>query len=140
MAERAGTFETGLLACGLCGLLLPGGAEQTSCSCATGCLPELSAEELDIRIVKKVLPRAPSARACREPGAAQEVPAADGIEPELSVPVSAKHAPDRLQRSMTGTQRRGILTTTLRSATVHPALRPGGCPGAGLTYSRRELP
>lgn len=134
-----GPLLTDLLTCGLCGLLLTGGGQPASYNCATGCLPVLRADELEIRVAKKALTRAFPAQACRELGVAQEILAADGIELELNVPVSAKHALDQWQRSMTDTQRRGLLTATLRSATVYPALRPSGYPGADLAYSWREL-
>lgn len=61
---------------------------------------------------------------------------ADGIELELNVPVSPRHALDQWQRSMTNTQRRGILTATLRAATVVPAL---GHDGVDVAYNWREL-
>ncbi|MEV4872842.1 MmyB family transcriptional regulator [Streptomyces syringium] len=134
-----GPLLTDLLTCGLCGLLLTGGGQPVSYNCATGCLPALPAGALEIRVARQVLMRAFPAHACRELGVAQEVLAADGIELELNVPVSGKHALDQWQRSMTDAQRRGILTTTLRSATVYPALCPGGYPDVDLAYSWREL-
>ncbi|MGC5264072.1 helix-turn-helix domain-containing protein [Streptomyces cyaneofuscatus] len=145
MATRAspapwyGPLLTDLLSCGLCGLLLTGAGQPTTYDCATGCLPEIFADDLELRIAKKVLARAFPAEACRELGIAQEILMADGIELELNVPVSPQHALDQWQRSMTNTQRRGILTSTLRSATVN--LTPGtdGTPGVDLAYNWREL-
>jgi transcriptional regulator with XRE-family HTH domain len=134
-----GPLLTDLLSCGLCGLLLTAGGQPTSYSCATGCLPELPADELEIRIAKKVLTRAFPARACRELGIAQEILTADGIELELNVPVSPQHALDQWQRSMTNTQRRGILTTTLRSATVYLAPGADGSHGVDIAYNWCEL-
>lgn len=135
-----GPLLTDLLACRLCGLLLTGGGRPTFYSCATGCLPELAADELGARIAKKVLARAFPAQACQVLGFAQEILTADGLELELNVPVSPKHALDQWQRSMTDTQRRSILTTTLRSATVGPVPRPDGSLGVDLVYNWRELP
>ncbi|MCX4826866.1 helix-turn-helix transcriptional regulator [Streptomyces sp. NBC_01142] len=134
-----GPLLTDLLSCGLCGLLLTGGGRPTTYGCATGCLPELSADDLELRIAKEVLTRAFPAQACRELGIAQEILMADGIELELNVPVSPQHALDQWQRSMTNTQRRGILTSTLRSATVNPAPGTDGSPGIDLAYNWREL-
>lgn len=135
-----GPLLTDLLFCGLCRLLLTGGGRPTSYSCATGCLPELPADELELRIAKKVLTRAFPDQACRELGIAQEILTADGIELELNVPVSPQHALDQWQRSMTNTQRRGILTTTLTSATAYPTPGPDGSDSVDLAYSWRDLP
>ncbi|MCQ1577167.1 MmyB family transcriptional regulator [Streptomyces parvus] len=130
-----GPLLTDLLSCGLCGLLLSGGGLPVTYECATGCLPALLADDLELRIAQKVLTHAFPAQACRELGIAQEILVADGIELELNVPVSPQHALDQWQRSMTNTQRRGILTTTLRSATVYPA--PSN-EGVELAYNWRE--
>ena len=144
MAERSSTDQwygpllTDLLSCGLCGLLLTGGRLSTY-SCATGCLPDLPADDLELRIAKQVLTRALSVQACRELGIAQGVLTAAGIELELNVPISPQHALDQWRRSMTNTQRRGILTTTLRSAAVHPAPRSNGVIRFDLVYDWREL-
>ncbi|MFJ5951336.1 helix-turn-helix domain-containing protein [Streptomyces noursei] len=131
-----GPLLADLLSCGLCGLLLTGGGLSATYSCATGCLPELLTDRLESRIAREVLARAFSADGCRELGIAQEILMADGIELALNVPVSPQHALDQWQRSMTHTQRRGILTTTLRSAMVYPAL---GHDGVDLAYNWREL-
>ncbi|MFI5864614.1 helix-turn-helix domain-containing protein [Streptomyces sp. NPDC051546] len=131
-----GPLLTDLLACGLCGLLLTGSDAPTTYSCATGCLPELPADYLESRIAGQVLTRAFPAQGCRELGLAQEILMAEGMELELNVPVSAQHALHQWQSSMTNTQRRGILTTTLRSATVYPS---PGATGVDLGYSWREL-
>ncbi|MFI0813421.1 MmyB family transcriptional regulator [Streptomyces echinatus] len=121
-----GPLLTDLLSCGLCGLLLAGGGKPTTYSCATGCLPQLPADRLEPRIAQQVLARAFPSESCRELGIAQEILLAGGIELELNVPVSAQHALNLWQRSMTDTQRRGILTATLRSVTVHPSLHRDG--------------
>ncbi|MEU6070595.1 helix-turn-helix domain-containing protein [Streptomyces sp. NPDC047082] len=134
-----GPLLTDLLSCGLCGLLLTGGGEPTSYNCATGCLPELPAHPLELRIAEKVLSRAFSPQACRELGVAQEILAADGVEMALNVPVSPKHALHQWQHSMTSAQRRGILTTALRTATVCPAPTAAGSHTVELAYSWREL-
>lgn len=134
-----GPLLTDLLSCGLCGLLLTGGGQPGSYSCATGCLPELPADALEFRIAKQVVARAFPAQACRELGVAQELLTADGIELELNVPVSPQHALDQWQRSMTNTQRRGILTSTLRSATVSLRRSPDGSHDFDIAYSWREL-
>ncbi|MCX4681443.1 helix-turn-helix domain-containing protein [Streptomyces sp. NBC_01433] len=134
-----GTLLTDLLSCGRCGLLLTGGGQSTAYNCATGCLPELAAADLELRIAKKVLTRAFPARACRALGIAQEILMADGFELELNVPVSPQHALDQWRRSMTNTQRRGILTSSLRSATVNPAPGTDGSTDVDLTYNWREL-
>ncbi|MFD6329183.1 XRE family transcriptional regulator [Streptomyces niveus] len=138
-APWSGPLLTDLLACGLCGLLLTGGGRPATYQCATGCLPELLAEDLEVRIAERVLTHAFSTEACRELGVAQEILAADGMELELNVPVSPKHALDQWQRSMSDTQRRGILTTTLRTATVHPTQR-GADLGVGLAFTWRAVP
>ncbi|MFJ9580705.1 helix-turn-helix domain-containing protein [Streptomyces sp. NPDC101191] len=135
-----GPLLTDLLSCGLCGLLLTAGGRPTSYSCATGCLPELSAEELELRIARKALAHAFPAQECRKLGIAQEILTAEGIELELNVPVSPQHALDQWQRSMTNTQRRGILTTTLRSATVYPTPSSNGSQDVDIDYNWRELP
>ncbi|MFD7954282.1 helix-turn-helix domain-containing protein [Streptomyces ardesiacus] len=121
-----GPLLTDLLSCGLCGLLLTGGGQPTTYTCATGCLPELPADQLELRIAQQVLARAFSTEGCRGLGIAQELLLADGVELELNVPVSAQHALNQWQRSMTDTQRRGILTATLRSAMVRPSLHHDG--------------
>ncbi|MFI6283078.1 helix-turn-helix domain-containing protein [Streptomyces sp. NPDC050988] len=145
MAEQSspapwyGPLLTDLLSCGLCGLLLTGAHLPATYSCATGCLPELPAGDLELRIAKRALTRAFPAQACRELGVAQEILTADGIEMKLNVPVSPQHALDQWRRSMTNTQRRGILTTTLRSVTVYPAPGRNGSPGVDLAYNWREL-
>ncbi|MFE1781084.1 helix-turn-helix domain-containing protein [Streptomyces sp. NPDC059506] len=131
-----GPLLTDLLSCGLCGLLLTGGGLPATYSCATGCLPALLADDLELRIAKEVLTHAFPAQACRKLGIAQEMLTADGIELELNVPVSPQHALNQWQRSMTNTQRRGILTTTLRSATIVPAPNNDG---VDLAYNWREL-
>ncbi|MFD5079637.1 helix-turn-helix domain-containing protein [Streptomyces sp. NPDC058371] len=133
-----GLLLADLLSCGLCGLLLTGGGQPTAFSCATGCLPELPADELEIRISEQVLPRAFPPQACRELGVAQEILAADGVEMDLNVPVSPKHALHQWQRSMTSTQRRGILTTTLKSVKVYPALISAASPEVDLAYTWRD--
>ncbi|MGZ2358468.1 XRE family transcriptional regulator [Streptomyces sp. 372A] len=117
---------TGLLSCGLCGLLLTGGSQPTIYNCPTGCLPELPADQLELHIAQHVLLRAFSTEACRGLGIAQEVLLADGGDLKLNVPISAQHALNQWQCSMTDTQRRGILTATLRSATVHPSVHHDG--------------
>lgn len=134
-----GPVLTDLLTCGRCGLLLTGGGQPTAYSCATGCLPDIPADDLEFRIAKTVLTRAFSAQACRELGVAQEVLTAAGIELKLNVPVSGQHALDQWQRSMTPTQRRGVLATTLRSVKVFPEPIADGSAGVGLDYSWREL-
>jgi transcriptional regulator with XRE-family HTH domain len=145
MAERSSSAPwyspilTDLLSCGLCGLLLTSARMPATYTCVTGCLPEVPAEELELRIAKEVLTRAFSAQACRELGIAQEILTADGIQMKLNVPVSPQHALDQWRRSMTNTQRRGILTTTLRSATVYPVPGKDGSPVAELAYDWREL-
>ncbi|MFH8257642.1 helix-turn-helix transcriptional regulator [Streptomyces roseolus] len=116
-----GPLLTDLLSCGLCGLLLTYGGQPTTYNCATGCLPALPADRLELRVAQQVLVRAFSTEGCRELGIAQEILLADGIELELNVPVSPQHALNQWQRSMTDTQRRGILTATLRSASVRPS-------------------
>ncbi|MFF7953985.1 MmyB family transcriptional regulator [Streptomyces griseorubiginosus] len=136
----SGPLLTDLLSCGLCGLLVTGGGQPGSYSCATGCLSELPADGLETRIAKQVVARAFPAQVCRELGVAQELLTADGIGLELNVPVSPQHALDQWQRSMTNTQRRGILTTTLRLATVYPSPSTDGSQGVDIAYSWRELP
>ncbi|MFI9772838.1 helix-turn-helix domain-containing protein [Streptomyces sp. NPDC052415] len=131
-----GHLLTDLLSCGLCGLLLSGGGLPVMYECATGCLPALLADDLELRIAREVLTHAFPAQACRELGIAQEILIAEGIELVLNVPVSPKHALDQWQRSMNNTQRRGILTTTLRSATVYPA--PSN-DSVDLTFNWRRL-
>lgn len=148
MATQSGTAPwygpvlTDLLACGLCGLLLTGSnsSRPSMYSCATGCLPELAADELELRVARKVLARAFPAEACRMFGVAQQILAADGVELELNVPISPKHALDQWRRSMTDTQRHSILSTALRTATVYPVHQPNGSLGVDLTYNWRELP
>ncbi|MDF3303139.1 MmyB family transcriptional regulator [Streptomyces tropicalis] len=130
-----GPLLTDLLSCGLCGLLLTGGGQPTTYSCATGCVPELPAGQLELRIAQQVLARAFSTEGCRELGLAQEILLADGLELDLNVPVSPQHALNQWQHSMNDTQRRGILTTTLRSATVHRSLHHDG---VDLTYNWLE--
>ncbi|WP_371591218.1 helix-turn-helix domain-containing protein [Streptomyces sp. NBC_00470] len=125
-----------LLSCGLCSLALAeSGTLQTSYSCATGCLAGLSAAELESRVVEQVLRRALSRQVVHKLGLAQESISAGGGELKLNVPVSAKHALDQWKRSMSTTQRRSILTTTLRSVIVHPASGQKGNGAVDLTYS-----
>jgi hypothetical protein len=138
-APWCGPMLTDLLSCGMCGLLLTGGGEPTAYTCATGCLPELPADQLELRIAEKVLSRAFPPQVCRELGLAQEILAADGIDMALNVPVSPKHALHQWQHSMTSTQRRGILTTTLRHATVHPVPTATESRTVDIAYAWREL-
>ncbi|WP_440580949.1 MmyB family transcriptional regulator [Streptomyces sp. PT19] len=131
-----GPLLADLLSCGLCGLLLTGGGQSAIYTCATDCLPELPADALELRVAQQVLVRAFPTEGCRGLGVAQELLLAAGVEPELNVPVSTRHALNQWQCSMTDTQRRGILTATLRSATVYPA---SSNDGVDLAYNWREL-
>ncbi|MER5890447.1 helix-turn-helix domain-containing protein [Streptomyces sp. NPDC001941] len=117
---------SGLILCGHCGLLLADGAGPTTVLCPTGCLPELPTGPIERSIVHEALKRAFSAQNCRELGNAQDYLLACGGELKLNVPVSSRHALDQWQRSMTAAQRRGILTSTLRTAKVLRGVRADG--------------
>ncbi|MEV6676285.1 XRE family transcriptional regulator [Streptomyces erythrochromogenes] len=128
-----------LLSCGICGLLLTGGGAPETYHCATGCLPPLPTGALEARVAEVVVPRAFGPDECRQLAAAQESLTADGFDMNLNVPVTGKHALHQWTRSMTDTQRRGILTSAVRSITVYGS-KDGLCwEKSALRYAWREL-
>ncbi|MFE8941141.1 XRE family transcriptional regulator [Streptomyces sp. NPDC007872] len=128
-----------LLRCGVCGLLLTGGGAPVTYHCATGCLPDFPAAALDARVAKEVVPRVFGPDECRQMAIAQESLTADGFGMALNAPVTAKHALDQWKRSMTATQRRGILTSAVRSITVYGATDCDDWKRSALRYAWRDL-
>ncbi|MFD6465385.1 MmyB family transcriptional regulator [Streptomyces goshikiensis] len=128
-----------LLSCGACGLLLTGGGAPATYHCATGCLPDFPAAALDTRVAQEVVPRVFGPDECRQLAIAQESLTADGFDMTLNVPVTAKHALGQWHRSMTDTQRRGILTSALRSITVYGAADCEDWRKSALRYAWRDL-
>lgn len=128
-----------LLSCGICGLLLTGGGAPATYHCATGCLPPLSADALEARVAETVIPRVFGPDECRQLAAAQESLIANGFDMNLNVPVSGKHALYQWTRSMTDTQRRGILTSAVRSITVYGSTDGQCWEKSALRYAWRAL-
>ncbi|MEU7028998.1 XRE family transcriptional regulator [Streptomyces sp. NPDC046275] len=128
-----------LLSCGLCGLLLTGGGAPETYHCATGCLPPLPASTLETRVAEEVVPRVFDPDECRQLAVAQESLTADGFNMNLNVPVTGKHALHQWSRSMTDTQRRGILSSALRSITVYGSNDGRSWEKSALRYTWREL-
>ncbi|MEU6070566.1 helix-turn-helix transcriptional regulator [Streptomyces sp. NPDC047082] len=129
----------GLLTCGICGLSLTSGGTPTTFFCATGCLPVLPSEELQHHVAQETLPRAFSPDTCRRLGAAQEILTYDQADMALNVPVNTRHALYQWRHAMTPAQRRGILTSTLRSITVYPVPNTTTPPTVALSYSWHEM-
>ncbi|WP_327309811.1 XRE family transcriptional regulator (plasmid) [Streptomyces sp. NBC_01298] len=128
-----------LLNCGVCGLLLTGGGTPATYHCATGCLPAFPADALESRVAQEVVPRVFGPDECRQLAVAQESLTADGFDMTLNVPVTAKHALDQWSRSMTDTQRRGILTSAVRSVTMYGSSDCGDWRRSALRYAWRDF-
>ncbi|WP_329449613.1 hypothetical protein OG894_01180 [Streptomyces sp. NBC_01724] len=102
-------------------------------------MPELDAEELELRIAQEAVPRAFPPGAIRKLALAQEILTAAGVEMVLNVPIAAQHAMSQWRSSMTAVQRRGILGLAFTSVAVSPGTGlDDDSPAVDLAFSWRE--